>query len=165
MMSKYSIGLLLCSLFPTWGHAQTGAGESPTKATLCELYQHPEQFAGKIVSVRASVAGNDLWIDTFEQKACSSWMNVVVVLPEQVKPAPGFSLLHDDSLTTLLKSVRQGKGVQATFEGRFDAAFIWRDHKRIPVGTDPGYGKKNRYGGRIVLQRVSDVLVLPGSRL
>src|SRR5882724_588246 len=109
--------------------------------------------------------GNDLWIDAFEQKACSSWMNVVVVFPEQVKPTPGFSLVHGDSLTKLLESVRKGKGVEATFEGRFDAAFVWRDHKRIPVGTDPGYWKKNRYDARIVLHRVSDVLVLPGSRL
>ena len=147
------------------GYAQIAERESPTKATLCELYQHPEQYVGKMVSVRARVAGNDLWIDAFEQKTCSSWMNVLVIFPEQVKPAPGFSLLLDDSLTKLLKSVREGKGVQATFEGRFDVAFVWRDHKRIPVGTHPGYGKKNRYDARIVLHRVSDVLVLPGSRL
>jgi hypothetical protein len=164
-MSRYLVYLFLCSLFPMRGYAQMGNAESPTKASLCELYQNPQQYAGKMVSVRARVAGNDLWIDAFEQKACSSWMNVVVVFPEQVKPAPGFSLVHGDSLTKLLESVRKGKGVEATFEGRFDAAFVWRDHKRIPVGTDPGYGKKNRYGGRIVLQRVSDVLVFPGLRL
>lgn len=164
-MSTYSLCFFLFSLFPMWGYAQMGEAESPTKASLCELYQNPQHYAGKMVSVRAHVAGNDLWIDAFEQKACSSWMNVVVVFPEQVKPAPGFSLVHDDSLSKLLESVRKGKGVEATFQGRFDAAFVWRDHKRIPVGIDPGYGKKNRYGGRIVLQRVTDVLVLPGLRL
>ena len=135
------------------------------KATLCELYEHPEQYAGKMVSVQASVAGNDLWIDSFEQKACPSWMQVVVVFPDWVKPEPGFSLVRDDSITQLLEGARKGNGVHATFEGRFDAAFVWRNHKKIPVGTDVGYGKKNRYGGRIVLQRVSDVVVLPGSRL
>jgi hypothetical protein len=148
-----------------WGHAQAGDKGVPLKATLCELYEHPEQYSGKMVSVRASVAGNDLWIDSFEQKACPSWIQVVVVFPDQVKPEPGFGLVHDDSLTELLEGAHKGKGVQATFEGRFDAAFVWRDHKKISVGAEAGYGKKHRYGGRIVLQRVSDVLVLPGSRL
>lgn len=142
-----------------------GQMETPLKVTMCELYEHPEQYAGKMVTVRASVAGNDLWIDSFEQKACPTWTQVVVIFPDQVKPEPGFGLVRDDSLTKLLDSVRGGKGVEATFEGRFDAAFVWRDHKKIAVGTDAGYGKKNRYGGRIVLQRVSDVVVLPGSRL
>ena len=157
--------LFLLCLFPIWGYTQPGKQESPAKATLCELYKHPEQYAGKVVSVRASVAGNDLWIDSFEQKACASWTNVVVVFPDHVKPQPGFGLVRDDSLKQLLEGMRTGKGVEATFEGRFDAAFVWRDHKKIPVGTEQGYGKKHRYGGRIVLQRVSDVLVFPGSRL
>jgi hypothetical protein len=116
-------------------------------------------------SVRASVAGNDLWIDSFDQKACPSWTQVVVVFPDQLKPEPGFRLVRDDSLTKVLESIRKGKGVQATFDGRFDVAFVWRDHKKIPVGTDEGFGKKHRYGGRIVLERVSDVLVLPRSHL
>jgi len=52
-----------------------GNDQTPVKATLCSLAQHPEEFIGKTVEVRASVAGNDLWIDDFEQKpACSSWM-------------------------------------------------------------------------------------------
>ena len=141
-----------------------GQMDTPLKATMCELYEHPEQYAGKMVMVRASVAGNDLWIDDFEQKACPSWMQVVVVFPERIKPEPGFNLVRDDSLTKLLDGVREGKGVEAMFEGRFDAAFVWRNHKKIAVGTDAGYGKKNRYGGRIVLREVSDVLARPKPR-
>src|SRR5437870_2942843 len=49
------------------------ANIQPVEATLCDLYQHPDQYAGKIVKVRGTIAGNDMWIDTFTQKSCLSW--------------------------------------------------------------------------------------------
>jgi len=56
--------------------------------------------------------------------------------------------------------------IDATYEGRFDAAFAWRDHKRVRVGPDGenGYGKKHEYDARIVLRQVSDVWAKPVPR-
>jgi hypothetical protein len=48
-MTKYHTHLLLLCFFPMWAYAQTGGKQSPVKATLCELYEHPEQYAGKMV--------------------------------------------------------------------------------------------------------------------
>ena len=55
--------------------------------------------------------------------------------------------------------------IDATYEGRFDAAFAWRDHKGIKLGqgnvNEEGYGKKHDYDGRIVLHQLSDVRSKP----
>ena len=55
--------------------------------------------------------------------------------------------------------------IDATYEGRFDAAFAWRDHKWIKLGqgngSQEGYGKGHEYDGRIVLHQVSDVWAEP----
>src|SRR5262249_38598950 len=40
-----------------WGRAQ--ASSQPVDITLCELYQHPDQYAGKMIRVRGTIAGND----------------------------------------------------------------------------------------------------------
>ena len=81
----------VCALLLVFGVAvlngQAEREPETTKATLCNLAQYPEQHNRKLVEVRASVAGNDLWIDDFEEY-CSSWMGVVVVLPDQVRPRP-----------------------------------------------------------------------------
>lgn len=155
-----------CLLLVLSGVASCGQAENQPatmKATLCDLAQHPEQYIGKMVEVRASVAGNDLWIDDFEQKpACPSWMGVIVVLPEQVKPRVDFEVVRDDSFSQFFDDLRKGMNVQATFEGRFEALYIWRNQKQIWIGESreksKGFGKKGQYGGRIVLHRVSDIL-------
>lgn len=156
-------GLALLFLHDMLSAAQLKSEPAPVKATLCELAQHPEQYIGKMVEVRASVAGNDLWIDDFEQKpACPSWMGVIVVLPEQVKPSADFDAVRDDSFTQFFDDLHKGMNVQATFEGRFEAVRSWRNQKQIWVGEarekSKGFGKKGQYGGRIVLLRVSDIL-------
>jgi len=131
------------------------------KTTLCDLYQHPEKYAGKLVHVHASVSGKDLWIDDFQKEACPAWTNVTAVYPHQVQPPPGFSFAEDESFAKFQDALHKGMNVEATFEGRFDVAFVWRDHKRISVGSDKGYGKKHKFGARLVLQRVSEVVARP----
>src|SRR5882762_3874224 len=130
------------------------------EATLCDLYQHPDQYAGKMVKVRGTVAGNDMWIDTFTEKACPTWMRIIVVFPTQLKLSPGFDLVRDQSFKEFEDAMYHPRPIHidATFEGRFDAAFYWRDHKRIPIGPGgvKGYGKKHDYDGQIVLHRVLD---------
>ena len=97
------------------------ANIQPVEATLCDLYQHPDQYAGKIVKVRGTIAGNDMWIDTFTQKPCPSWMSIVVIFPKHVKPAPDFDLVRDDSLKEFEDAMYRPRPIhiEATFEGRF----------------------------------------------
>lgn len=135
-----------------------------TKTTLCELARNPELFNGKMIQVRASAMGRNiknLWIDDFEQKpACSAWMGVVVVLPEQITPKPEFDAVRDAIFQQFSQDIN-GMNVQATFEGRFDAAYTWKESKREWVAQSKnrkGFGKGGQYGGRIVLSRVSDVV-------
>ena len=87
-----SILILSCCVF-----SQAQASNQPIDTTLCELYQHPDQYAGKMIRVRGTIAGNDMWIDAFTEKPCPSSMSIVVVFPNQVKPAPDFDLVKDDS--------------------------------------------------------------------
>lgn len=161
-------GLLLV-LGVVASRGQTESERATVKATLCDLAQHPEQYIGKMVEVRASVAGNDLWIDDFEQKpACASWMGVVLVLPEQVTPKADFEVVRDDPLNQMFDDLRKRMNVQATFEGRFEAVYTWTNHKQVWIGESQekpkGFGKKGQYGGRIVLRRVSDIVTRPVPR-
>jgi hypothetical protein len=144
--------------------AQSPNETLPAKTSLCQLAQNPEAFNGKMVQVRASAMGvaiKDLWIDDFEQKpACSAWMGVIVVLPEQIRPHSGFDVVRDASFHEFCDKIRT-MNVHATFEGRFEAVYTWKDHKRIWIASakgQRGFGRKGRYGGRIVLSRVSDVV-------
>jgi hypothetical protein len=150
-----------------------GLGEDtakPLAATLCDLYQHPEEYAGKMIRVRGGSVG-DLRIDNIlhdsKAETCPAYMHLVVVFPDQIKPAPAFQLVRDESYKSLEEALhaRGPIHIDATYEGRFDAAFVWRDHKRVRVsqGDVNGYGKKNEYDGRIVLHQVSDVwtMLLP----
>jgi hypothetical protein len=138
-----------------------GQMDAPLKVTMCELYEHPEQYAGKMVEVRASLMGSDLALDDFSnQNPCPAYMKVHLEFPKEVKPAPGFDVTHNQAYDELFQKMRLGMGVEATYVGRFDPAFVWREHKRVRVGesTAQGYGKKGRYDGRIVLREVSDVV-------
>ena len=132
----------------------------PVETTLCDLYQHPDLYAGKIVKVRAAIAGNDMWIDDFTQK-CSSWMSIVVVFPEHIRPAPGFDLVRDDSFMEFERAMYHSRPIhiEATFEGRFDTVVTLQEGRRITVGR--GYGRKHMHNGRIVLHRVSGVAAQP----
>ena len=143
------------------GRGQTDQQSAPIKATLCELAEHPEQYAGKMVAVHANEMGKDFWIEDFTNKSCSAWTQVIVVYPDQIRPAPGFDLVRDDAFAKFFEEVRKGRTVEATYEGRFDVAYVWREHKRIDVGSEKGYGKKQHYGARVVLRRISDVVSHP----
>ena len=163
-MYQLCIALLLFASSHVTGQSEASA--VAIKTTLCELAQHPEKYLGSMVEVRASVSNNDLSIDDFEQKpACASWMGVVLVLPEQVKPNVRWEVIRDSSFLDLFASLRKGMNVQATFEGRFDAVYRWMDQKKVWVeGVDrrlAGFGKKGRYGGRLVLRQISEVLARP----
>ncbi len=154
----FLFSVVLCSVL-SWGQMNTQV--SPPKVTMCELYEHPEQYAGKIVEVRANVSGKYLALDDFSnQKSCSAYMRIHLELPQETTPATSFELVRGDAYNELLEKLHRGMNVIATFEGRFDPLFVWRDQKRVRVGagTGKGYGRSLRYDGRIVIRKVSDLL-------
>jgi len=137
------------------------------RVTLCDLAEHPELYAGKIVETQASVIGSDLRIDDFSGPKCQSYMRLYLAIPQDVKPAPGFDVVRDQNYQKLFDNLNRGMSVVATFEGRFDPLFTWRNHtrERVSQGREKGYGKKHQYDGRIVLYTVSDVLARRRSKL
>lgn len=136
----------------------------PIDVSMCELYQNPEQYSGKIVRVRAGSTG-ELQIENIlhdsPSTSCPAYMRILVVFPKQVIPPPGFDLVKDESYKDLDEALHT-KGpirIDATYEGRFDAAYVWRNQKRIRLsqGKEKGYGKNHDFDARIVLRRVLDV--------
>jgi hypothetical protein len=156
--------LLLAGCLPFWGQEYA----KPAQITLCELYSHPEQYNGKMIKVRGGSL-SELRIENIVHdlptEPCPTYMRIIVVLPDQVKPAPDFQLVRDESYKKLQQALHDSVPIRidATYEGRFDVAFVWRDRQRIRVGQDEvkGYGKKHEYDARIVLRQVSDVWAMP----
>ncbi len=142
---------------------------SPLNVSLCDLYEHPEDYTGKMIKVRGGSVGNELRIEDIlhdaRSRPCSAYMGIIVVFPDHVKPIPGFDLLQDAALKKLEEALNHSGPIHidATYAGRFDAVFAWRDHQRVRVGqgSEPGFGKKHEYDARIVLREVSDVWAEP----
>jgi hypothetical protein len=154
----FSLSVLVLAFYAALAPAQKEPQTVPIKVTLCELAEHPEEYAGKMVAVHASEMGKDFWIEDFTNQPCSAWTQVMVVYPDKVKPSPGFDLVRDKDFNKFFEEIGKGKNVDATYEGHFDVAYVWRNHKRIEIGPEKGYGKKDRYGARIVLHRISDLV-------
>jgi hypothetical protein len=159
----FGVVLLACCAV-CWGQGSA----SSVAATLCDLYQHPEQYAGKMVKVRGGSVGELHIEDALHDSQavpCPAYMRIIVVFPDQLKDAPDFQLVRDESYRKLLDALHHPSPVHidATYEGRFDPVFVWRDHKRFSVGqgNKKGYGEKHQYDGRIVLHQVSEVWVNP----
>jgi hypothetical protein len=160
---------LLNAAMPALVCGQSENQRAAEKVSLCDLAQHPKQYNGKMVEVRASITGQDLSIDDFEQKpACSSWMGVLLVLPDQVSPKPAFDVIRDDAFNRLFEALHSGMNIQATFRGQFEAAYTWTNHKQVWISDGlkgrKGFGKKGQYGGRIVLQSLTEVVARPVPR-
>lgn len=143
-------------------------GSKAAEVTLCDLYQHPEHYAGKMIRVRGgSVGGLDI-ADTLHDahsEPCPTYLRIIVVFPDRVRPTPGFDLVRDESYKQLESAIHYAGPVHidATYEGRFDAGFAWHNGRRMPVGeyTGKGYGEKHHYDARIVLHQVFDVWTMP----
>ena len=79
---------------------------NPVEATLCDLYQHPERYAGKMIKVRGGSVGELRIEDTLHDshaETCPAYMRIIVVFPDQVRPAPGFQLVQDESYKSCQK--------------------------------------------------------------
>ena len=138
---------------------QSSQEDFPKKVTLCELAEHPDKYEGTIVETQASIGG-DLWIDDFSGPKCSAYMKLLLAFPQNVKPEPTFALVRDENYEKLFDALHAGMNVVATFKGRFDPLFTWRNHirERVGQGQEKGFGKNHQYDGRIVLYSVSVVV-------
>lgn len=154
--------LLVAGYITCWG--QDGA--KPTPLTMCELYEHPEQYSGKMVKVRGGSLGAELSISNVTLdgpvKTCSAFLDIIVLFPWQVNPSPGFDVVRDESFAKLEDAINSRvMRIDATYEGRFDLLHVIRDGKRINVTTGKAerrrVGKMSYYDARIVLHQVSDV--------
>jgi len=88
----------------TAGFCWSQDAAKPVEATLCDLYQHPEQYAGKMVRVRGGSV-SELSIENILHDSpvepCPTYMRIIVVFPDQIKPAPGFQLVRDEAYKKL----------------------------------------------------------------
>ena len=139
----------------------------PEQVTMCELYKNPKVHAGKIVQFRARVTHWDskhFWLDDFgTPKRCEAYMRLVTVFPHDVSPRPSFQFAKDESWQQFATKIRS-QNVEAAFVGIFQPYFVWRNHERFSVTDDQESGKKQKYDGRLVLLRVSDVVGRPVPR-
>jgi len=143
--------------------AQSQSEGVPLKVTICDLYSDPQRYAGKMIEIRATIAGyRDPKLEQpafAPQKPCaaSGYMTIGLELPQNVRPKPDFDLIRDESFQKYAEALQRPMRIEATLEGRFDPTFIWRNHKRERVGEGEGYGKKHVEDGRLVLYKMSDV--------
>jgi hypothetical protein len=145
--------ILLICLVSIGGHAQ-----STPEVSTCDLYEHPEDFDGKLVKVKANVSydreGN-FWFEDYSGGKCNSYASVQLIVPAKVKPQPSFSLEKDKTYYLMLENLNKRRDVIATVVGRFDFAYAWHDKKKIrSTDSVSGFGKKDSYGMRIVLEKV-----------
>jgi hypothetical protein len=155
--SRLSIPFLLTSALL----AQKTEGNEPVEVTLCELYQHPEQYQGRIISVRGTILGyKEIWIETPTSQRVPTrpaYMTILLDAPENIRPKPFFKLEKDEAYRQYENAQSKGMRIEATLEGRFDPVFTWKEQKRIRVGEGQGFGKKHRADARIALRRMSDL--------
>ncbi|MEI9977030.1 MAG: hypothetical protein WDO73_36260 [Ignavibacteriota bacterium] len=134
--------------------------QAPLKVTMCDLYENPALYAGRMVEFRASVIGygNDRHLDDFSrQEACSAYMWIAMQFPQDVKPKAEFNLERDVDFEKYENALHRGLNIEATVVGRFDPVFVWRDKHRVRVGPGEGFGKKHLADGRLVLERMCDI--------
>ena len=136
-------------------------GNPIAKVTLCDLAEHSETYAGKIIETQASVIGNDFWIADFSGAKCSAYMRLLLTFPKKIKPEATFAEVHDENYKMFLREVRGGTAVLVTVRGRFDPIFVWRNQQRVRLNQsqERSFGRKDQYDGRIVFYSVSDVVV------
>lgn len=130
--------------------------QEPREATnvdICDLVQRPDDYAGKIVRLRADVSSG--WTkperpiaalsikQPFSSIRCHTELKVV--LPERTAHTEGVELRRDDSFRSLEQALHMSMTTTATFQGRFESTAHVKS------------GKTRQVGMRLVLEAVSDV--------
>jgi len=154
---------LVVVLLSSLARAQSQSAGAPLKVTICDLYNEPQKYKGKMIEVRATITGYrnpKLEQPAFApQEPCgaSGYMTIGLELPQNVRPRPEFDLIRDESFQKYAEALQESMRIEATLRGRFDPTFIWRNRKRERVGEGEGYGKNHADDGRLVLYKMSDV--------
>ncbi len=134
---------------------------APLRTSLCDLYTHPEQFAGRMVEVRASLVGHhDPSIEypaSSRQDPCPAYMGILLEFPRDVTPQPPFHLETNAALKKYQEALKKPVRIEATLVGRFDPVFVWKNQRRQRVGEGPGFGKEHSADARIVLRSIADI--------
>jgi hypothetical protein len=158
-LSQCGYSWLLVVLFASLTRGQPSSG--PVKVSYCDLVTNPEQFAGKMIEVRATIVGYrapSVEMPAFSpQEPCSAYLNMALEFPNDVKPKPPFDLEKDSSYQKYQEALQKPMRIEATLEGRFDLVFVWKDRKRVRVAEGSGFGKKHSADARLVLRTMSDV--------
>jgi hypothetical protein len=141
----------------SWGQPSP----APVKVSYCDLVTRPEQFAGKMVEVRATIVGYrapSVEMPTFSpQEPCSAYLNIALEFPNDLASKP-FDPVRDATYQEYQQGLQKPMRIEATLEGRFELVFVWKDRKRVKFGEGRGFGKKHSADARLVLRRMSDVV-------
>jgi len=142
------------------GLAQTLPPPAAGSVDLCDLYQHPETYQGKIIQVYARISGPELELDDFPAKeACPARMRLKLEFPsEQVIDRMDIETRAD---VNVLRH-RYHKNQVALIAGRFHAAYVHKGDQKLPVAGSPsqGYGLHHDFDGVILLQSLTEFTVL-----
>jgi len=160
----YTTVILLMLVVGTSGSSTLQSGS--TQVTMCDIYNDPQQFSGRMIKVRATITGYSnptLERPSFspqEECAAKKYMIVALELPQDLSPKPDFDMPPEDTSFQKYQQARRGRNrIEATLEGRLDATFVWENRKRIRIGPGKGYGKNHSADARLILHRISDVSI------
>ena len=145
--------LVLCSF-------KIGFAAEVTDATVCELANQPQQYAGHMVRFVAEWTRSPRRILVDDPTGKCGPILVELPTDSDVHPRAHFAAVKDAALEKFLQSTfvlipnakthKKGK-IRATLQGRFDVA---------PLGK--GFGHGELYNLRLVLQQVTNVAVENG---
>lgn len=128
----------------------SGAEQSPIAASACDVQQHPAQYNGKRIAVRASVIGRkELSIFDFEADGCTGPLRVVI--PEESDKKPSTKLVRDSEFAKFEAALRTRSAIQAVLEGTFE----WRGR------AGESRKKESDNSMKLLLEKVYDVRTTP----
>jgi hypothetical protein len=136
------------------------SGADEVSVNFCKLLANPENFAGRVISVRARITKSRHGI-VLNGEGCDG--AILLELRAEVVPKREAVLTKDseyekfDQALFIFKpgSTELKNQIEATFEGRFDTALRMKDGKRVRISK--GYGQNSILTSRLVLYKVSDV--------
>ena len=129
---------------------------------FCRLVAAPEDFAGRVVSFRASIQKHYHGIELYSEK-CDGLILLELRANVEVPPKREVALAKDSNYEKFYNSLFVFKTgtmelknrIDATFEGRLDSVYRVKGGKRVRVSR--GYGQGSSSTTRLVLHKVSDV--------
>ena len=156
MSTSVSMIVIATLVLGTANPSRAEGNAAPLKVRLCDLHEHPEQYAGKMVEVRARIVGrDDPTLDDFSKPPCSTFSVIALTFPHELRADAPFELEKNSSLREYDAARGKPMGIEATIQGRFDSIIVQQDGDRARAGK--GYGKKSKFESRLVVRELKDV--------